>query len=237
MLFLGLAERLLDGYAVPFAVTAFAIGAPFIRYAAETKSYGIDIAAMGSTLLAFQLRDPDATVARCVFAGMAGAVVVWFSQPTIFILAGLGAALVLAWLRDRDPKQTRRALLVSVPLWAAASAAATLVSIRRVTPEIRAYMDFFWRLRDGFFPWPLRKPGDALWLWGRILELFADPTVLRYRWPALYGGLTVLGLIVLWRRSRFGALVLLGPFAVACWRPSRSSFLSRRGWPCTCFPS
>jgi hypothetical protein len=103
---------------------------------------------------------------------------------------------------------------VTVPIWAVASAVATILAIRRVTPATRAYMDYFWRTRDGFFPRPFGKPGDALWLWDRVLELFADPTVLRYRWPALYGGLVILGLIVLWRRNRFGALVLLGPFAV-----------------------
>lgn len=215
VLFLRLAERLLDGYAVPFAVAMFAIGAAFIRYAAEVKSYGIDVAAMiVFTLVALKLRDPDSGTVRCVFAGMAGAVSVWFSQPTLFILAGLGAALLLAWLRDRDP-QTRRAVLVTVPMWALASAAATIVAIRHVTPATRAHMDEFWRVRGSFFPWPLRKPSEALWLWDRILELFAAPTVLRYRWPALYTILVVLGLIVLWRRSRFGALVLLGPFAVA----------------------
>lgn len=214
VLFLRLAQRLLDGYAVSFAVAMFAIGAPFIRYSAEIKQYGIDIAAIVALpLIALGLRDPDSTAARCVLGGIAGAILVWFSQPAVFGLAGIGAALLLAWLRDRDPR-TRRALLVTVPAWAVASVAATVVAFRHVTPEVRAYMDQFWRLRDSFFPRPFTKAGDALWLWDRIMELFSDPTVLRYRWPALYGGLVILGLIVLWRRNRFGALVLLGPFAV-----------------------
>lgn len=215
VLFLWLAERLLDGHAVPFAVAMFAIGAPFIRYSAEIKQYGIDIAGViALSLIALKLRDPDSTAARCVLGGIAGAILVWFSQPAAFALAGIGAALLLAWLRDRDPG-TRRALLVTVSIWAVAAAAATIVAFRRVTPETRAYMYEFWRIRNSFFPWPFQKAGDALWLWDRILELFSDPTVLRYRWPALYGGLVILGLIVMWRRNRFGALVLLGPFSVA----------------------
>ena len=202
---------------MPFAVAAFAIGAPFIRYSAEIKSYGIDMAAaIAFSLIALKLRDPDATAARCVFAGSAGAILVWFSQPTVFVLAGLGAALLLAWLRDRDPADTRApgdtrdrpASGRSPPPRPRSS------SIRHVTPATRAYMDQFWRYRNGFFPRPFRKPGDALWLWDRVLELFNDPTVLRYRWPALYGGLVIVGLVALWRRNRFGALVLLGPFAV-----------------------
>ncbi len=214
VLFLWLAERLLDGYAVPFAVAVFAIGAPFVRYSAEIKQYGIDMAGIiALSLIALKLRDPDSTAARCVLGGIAGAILVWFSQPAVFVLAGIGAALLLAWLRDRD-LETRRALLVTVPVWAVASVAATVVAFRHVTPETRAYMDQFWRIRNSFFPRPFQKAGDALWLWDRILELFSDPTVLRYRWPALYGGLVILGLIVLWRRNRFGALVLLGPFAV-----------------------
>ena len=214
VLFLWLAERLLDGYAVPFAVATFAIGAPFIRYSAEIKQYGIDIAAViALSLIALRLRERDSTVAQCALGGVAGGVLVWFSQPTVFVLAGLGAALLLAWLRVRAP-QTRRTALVTVPIWAVASAAATLVAIRHITPATRAYMDQFWRYRNGFFPRPFKKPGDALWLWDRVLELFRDPMVLRYRWPALYGVLAIVGLVALWRRNRFGALVLLGPVSV-----------------------
>jgi hypothetical protein len=215
VLFLWLAERLLDGYAVPFAVATFAIGAPFIRYSAEIKPYGIDIAAMiALSLIALRLRDPDSTAVRCALGGIVGATLVWFSLPTVFVLAGIGGALLLAWRRNRDP-QTGRALLLAVPIWGIAAAAATLVAIHRITPATRAHMDQFWRYRNGFFPQPFSKPGDVFWLWDRVLELFADPTTLRYRWPALYGVLVILGLIVLWRRNRFGALVLLGPFALA----------------------
>ena len=213
-LFLRLAERLLNGYAVPFAVAVFAIGAPFIRFSAEVKQYGIDLAAtLALGLIALRLRDADSTPTRCVLAGIAGAAMVWFSQATVFVMAGLGAALVLAWLRDRDP-QTRRAILTTVPIWATASVAALVVAIRHITPGTRAFMSEFWRARAGFFPWPLERASDVLWLWDRVTQLFADEMILRYRWPALYSGLAIAGLGLLWRRERFGALVLLGPLAV-----------------------
>ena len=213
VLFLPLARRLLDGFAVPFAVAAFAIGAPFIRYSAEVKQYGIDMTAViAMSLIALRLRDPDSTPGRCVRAAIAGAGLVFFSQVTVFVLAGLGGALLLAWLRDRD-RQTRRALLVAVPVWAAACVASTVVALRLVTPETREFMDRFWRSRGGFPSWPIRKPADLLWLWDRVTQLFGDPTVLRYHWPALYTVLAVVGLVVLWRRNRTGALVLLGPLA------------------------
>ncbi len=215
VLFLPLARRLLDGYAVPFAVATFAIGAPFIRYCAEVKQYGIDMtAAIALSLITLRLRDPDSATGRCVRAAMAGAVLVWFSQAAVFALAGLGAALLLAWLRDRDD-QTRRALLVTVPVWAIACLAAAMVGLRLISPATKAFMDHFWRMRGGFPPWPIRKAGDVLWLWDRTTQLFGDDMVLRYEWPALYGALVAVGVVVLWRKNLGGALVVLAPFAVA----------------------
>ena len=215
VLFVPLARRVLDGYAVPFAVAMFAIGAPFIRYCAEVKQYGIDIASViVMSLLTLRLRDPDATRGRCIAAGLLGAVLVWFSQATILILAGLGGALLLAWLLERDGR-TARALRITVPIWAAACVAAALVAFRLVSSTTRAFMDQFWRLRGGFPPWPIRKPGDLVWPWNRVTELFAEDTLLRYRWPLVYTALAVIGLILLWRRQRVVALVLLAPFAAA----------------------
>ena len=213
--FLFLARRLLDGYAVPFAVALFAIGAPFIRYSAEVKQYGIDMAAViAMSLMTLRLRDPDATTRRRVAAGLLGAVLVWFSQATILILAGLGGALLLAWLLERGDR-TARALRIAVPIWALACIAAVLVAHRLTSSSTKAFMDQFWRLRGGFPPWPIEKAKDLLWPWNRVRELFAEDTLLRYPAPALYAALAGIGLVLLWRRRRVGALVLLGPFAAA----------------------
>jgi hypothetical protein len=214
VLFVPLARRLLDGCAVPFAVAMFAIGAPFVRYTAEVKPYGIDMfAVIAMSLVTLRLRDPGATAARYVGAGLSGAVLVWFSQATVLTLAGLGGALLLAWILERD-QPTARALRIAVPIWAAACVAAAAVTFALVSPATRAFMDQFWRLRGGFPPWPVEKPKDLLWLWDRLTLQLGDNRVLAYPWPALYAALAIAGFIVLWRRRREGALVLLGPFAV-----------------------
>lgn len=216
-LFLLLAERVLDGYAVPFAVAAFAIGVPFIRYTTELKQYGLDMAAaLALSLIALRLRDPDSTSTRCVLAGLAGAVMVWFSQTAVFVMAGIGAALVVDWLFESTRKaQTRRAVFTTVPIWVLASGVATIVSMRLMTPETKKFMHEFWagKPRNGFLPWPLKEPSDALWLWNQVTDLFGDQ-VLRYRWQELYSVLAIAGLVALWRRRRFAALLLFGPFAV-----------------------
>ena len=130
VLFLRLAERLLDGYAVPFAVAMFAIGAPFIRYAAEIKSYGIDMAAMiALSLIALRLRDPDSTRG----ASASSAELRERSScgsPSRRSSCSPASARRCCWPGFATAiSQTRRALLVTVPIWAVASAAATIVAI------------------------------------------------------------------------------------------------------------
>jgi hypothetical protein len=149
-----------------------------------------------------------------VAAGLLGALFVWFSQAAILILAGLGGALLVAWFLDRDAR-TARAFRIAVPIWAIACIAAAVVAFRLVTPATRAFMDTFWRLRGGFPPWPIEKPKDLLWLWDRVTQLFGEPVVLRYAWPGVYSALAAVGFVVLWRRNRIGAIVLLGPLAAS----------------------
>jgi hypothetical protein len=128
LLFRRLAERTLDGFAVPVAVALFALGMPFIRYSAELKQYGIDVAAtIALTLQALDLRARPPTTRRCLAAGALGLALVWFSQAAVLVMAGLAAVLALCWLLDRTPS-ARRPVLITVPIWALASLAGLLAS-------------------------------------------------------------------------------------------------------------
>ena len=216
VLFVPLARRMLDGYAVPFAVAMFAIGAPFIRYCAEVKQYGIDIASViVMSLVALRLRDPDATRGRCIAAGLLGAVLVWFSQATILILAGLGGALLLAWLLERDARDRAGAADHGADLGRGLCRGGGRGPSPRFERDQGVHGSLLATPRRISSLADPRSPGTSLWPWNRVTELFAEDTLLRYRWPVLYTALAVIGLILLWRRQRVVALVLLAPFAVA----------------------
>jgi hypothetical protein len=212
-LFRRLAERALDGLAVPFAVALFAIGVPVIQYGVEVKQYIVDATvAILLLLVALGLRDPDASTRRLVFAGLFGWVVIWFSQASVVMMGGIGVALAVQWLMTRD-RPTARVLFVTMPIWAAASIVAILAGLRSMSPSTREFMDDFWR--GGFLPLPVTLGTALRWIWNQSLSFFTDLTLLRYRWPVLFLGIAVLGLIGLWRRRRDVALLLLGPLVVA----------------------
>ncbi len=213
VLFRRLAERMLTATAAAIALFLFAIGVPFIRFGAEVKQYECDLlAAILLLLLTLNLVEHEASTKRLLTIGLVGFVVIWFSQASVLMMAGLGIGLAIKWAGSRDA-QTRRALLTTIPLWASASLLAVVVGFRSMTPSTRQFMNEFWA--GAFLPHPLQWWNAASWTGSRFTELFSDPTLLRYRWPLAFVLLAALGIITIWRRSRTAPCLLCGPPLVA----------------------
>jgi hypothetical protein len=208
-----LAGRVLNATGSGCALFLFAIGVPFIRFGADVKPYECDLlVAIILALLALELHHREASTRWLVIAGLAGFLVIWFSQASVLVMAGLGAGLAFYWLISRD-RRTARALLVTIPLWAAACLIAVVIGLRSMTDSTRQFMNEFWA--GAFFPFPFHWRSGATWIGQRFTELFSDPTLLRYRWPVAFVLLAMIGIIVIWRRNRMSALALCGPLAVA----------------------
>ena len=143
-LFALLARRVLPGWTAVLATALFAFSSPVIAYSAEVKQYSTDAAAtIALTLLAIRLSDRAPSPMRLFGAALAGAAAVWFSQPAVLTLAGLGAGLTWLALR-RGGAPALRPLLPMLLAWAASAAAATAAGYRTVPPEMREYMQRFW---------------------------------------------------------------------------------------------
>jgi hypothetical protein len=212
ILFRRLAERVLTGAGPALALFLFAISVPLIRYGGDVKQYAMDIAAaIGLLLLAVDVREKEATTKRLLLAGALGLVIVWFSQTAVLAMAGIGLGLAVDWLISRDRKAGRE-LLIMIPLWGVASIAAVIAGMRSMTPSTREFMDDFWA--GGFFPRTLKVTEAPGWFWERLSSIFSDPSLLRYRWPAMFLIVALVGVIALWQRSRPAALLLVGPFVV-----------------------
>jgi hypothetical protein len=82
-----------------------------------------------------------------------------------------------------------------------------------MTPSTKEFMNSFWA--GAFLPRPLHWRSAIMWLATRFTELFSDRTLLRYRWPAVFALVGLLGLVVTWKRNRLAALLLCGPLLAA----------------------
>src|SRR5262249_32805679 len=95
-LFWLLAARTIAAGAVPIAVVLFAASGPLIYYSSEFKPYSSDVAwTLGLYLLALRIRRRSFETGPTLLYSLVGACSLWFSNVTVFVLAG--TSVVLAW--------------------------------------------------------------------------------------------------------------------------------------------
>jgi hypothetical protein len=216
VLFFAVVERLLEGPARPVAMALAAACAPLLVYGLQVKQYSSDVAvALILLLLGLELLQWGLTPRRTAWAIAAGVVLVWFSQPAVFVLAGLSCVLVAqAWPRreragDGQGGSSRKLGIVLACSWVGSALVATAVGWASVTPEQRAYLHTFWA--DGFVPMPPWRAEAVRWPIRTLHVLFGrgGQASLEYPLPFLYVGLAGLGFWSLWRRQRAAAAMLL----------------------------
>lgn len=170
-LFLRVAQRCLRPGAVWVALGLFAVSDDLIYFASELKQYSTDVVmALLCDLVALDMISRPATMARWTRFTVVGAVVVWFSHPVAFVLAGLGLVLIASALVDREWKRGLALTLMSL-VWAASFACVYAVSQEQLGH--RGTMWDFWAF--AFPPRPFTGLGSAAWLIRSILYLFANP--------------------------------------------------------------
>lgn len=204
-LFARLATRLLRPPAALLAIALFALSPGIAIYAAEGKQYATDVlVTLALTeLTLWWLAAPGAR--RSVALAVGGVVGVFLSQPAVFLLAGLGAALVVG-----TPRGDRRKPLAPMAFWVTGAVLSVVHARSRMSSGLMNYMHWFWQ--EGFLPWPVTSLEDALWPLRTLAGLFG--LGLGYPWPWAYLTLVACGLVSLFRRARRVALLLAGPIAV-----------------------
>ena len=101
--FAWLAAQVLPRGTATFAVLLFAVSPFLISYAAECKQYSSDAAiTVGLLAVSVGLLHGKGGARRWAGLSVAGAVAVWFSHPSVFVLGGIGTALLIHALVERD---------------------------------------------------------------------------------------------------------------------------------------
>jgi hypothetical protein len=180
-----------------------------ITHSTEAKQYSSD-AAVSLILLALALRARSERLrapALLVLGGV-GAVVVWFSHPAIFVVAGICLYLVVLHGREA-PAAPSRLLLVFVPV---AVSFAALYALNLSHGARSEYLHHYWR--DYFAPFPPRSVQDVRWYLQYPVRVFEDPLSLAL--PDVGAFLFLAGCIAYANREdAYDAILLLVPIACA----------------------
>ena len=189
----------------PFAWLALALVAlapEHVRYSSELKQYSLDALVAAYLMWCFgeALKQPADPRSRTRLA-LSGAFAVWFSHPSVFVLAGLGGSVLLLHWRDvRDPAFLRSWAGVAAA-WALSFAVLYVLHLRHVAAN--PVLTDFWR--RSFAP----LPPWSHWGWYRA----SLPGVLNHLFSfhagVLPSVLLLLGIASLWARRQPLALAMV----------------------------
>lgn len=200
-----LALALIPGPAALLPPLLLGLSALQVAMAAQAKQYASDGAVMAALLL-LAVTPPGARTGRRWRAGALalGIVGPWLSQTALFALPAAALALLLD--ERAHLRRPGRWTMATIAAWAASGLAALLASRARVAPGTLAYMRDYWR--DGFPPAPTSWLALKWWPYSlRMLVADVSNGAASY----LLVALAALGALVLWRRARRDAVVLLVP--------------------------
>lgn len=149
----------------------FALSPNVIGYAAEFKQYELDATiAVGLLALGLPIANGSRTAWRSIVLALAGAMAVWCSHPSVFVLGGVGLAILADGIARRDRRATSIRLIV-VGCWLASFAACYLVFLRHL--GLNAYLLNYWA--GTFLPLPPTRPGDLAWIVHHYFVFFDNP--------------------------------------------------------------
>lgn len=181
-----------------------------IYYSSELKQYSSDVMlCLLMVFLAGRCLRGNASFKDYSILGAGGAISIWVSHPSAFILAGIGLALFIATL-----ERTRAIPIAWLAglgiLWAASFGTEYLVSLRHLIAN--DYLQDYWR--NAFMPFPPWKdPGWLMKTYSSLLLMTLNTTdrlwVFSLPILGLIGGLSLL------YRDRNFAILVISPFLIA----------------------
>ena len=113
-LFYTFGKRFLSPFSLFLAVLFISFGKVFIDYSTECKQYATDaLIAVGLLLLAKTLDFKHFNRKTALLWGVVGSLSIWFSMPSVFILAGVGAYYFFIFFKDKNTKAMVEIVAVS----------------------------------------------------------------------------------------------------------------------------
>jgi hypothetical protein len=171
LLFYQVAKLSITPKAIPIALGLFAISGPLIYYSSEVKQYSSDVAIALSVLCAaIYYESRKLTPARVALFGFLGMAAIWFSHPSVFVLAGVGMSLALFSFGGRQWARLR-SLSIAYSLWALSFAACYSISLRHLN-ENKGLLNY-WSF--GFVPTPLVSLMTIEWFISTFFGIFSNP--------------------------------------------------------------
>ena len=205
LLFYKLASQALPAKAVPIATWLFAISPALIYYSAEVKQYSSDVAiALLLYCLTIEGSKAEWKAGRTALAALVGAIAIWMSHSSVFVLVGIGATISIALVLRKDWARLVRVSFVGL-CWLVSLAVCYMVALRKLASDSELLN--YWNAN--FMPLPPRSVADFKWLVDSFFAFFNTSAGLKF--SGLAALVFILGSISMFRKSPERLFLLLSP--------------------------
>lgn len=167
ILFYNVTKHYVKQDAVLIALGLFAISGPLIYYSSEAKQYSSDVAiALLLYSIAIYVHSKGLTTLNTIIFGAIGATAIWFSHPSLFILAGIGVCLMVIYIKRKEWSKVGR-LSAAYLIWALSFIANYFISLRNLGSS-EVLLDYW---KNSFMPFPPSLL-DAKWFVMTFFDFF-----------------------------------------------------------------
>jgi len=203
-----LARLYVDRPASLIALAITTLSPPLVYYSNELKQYSTDVpVAIVLLILGVPLLSRPASARELTALSLAGILATWLSHPSVFILAGVGLALLSARIRASQFDDIA-ALSVVFLVWFLSFLADYLLSLRQISAN-SAFQDFW---NPVMLPRPLSLNGFLTWVYVTFFESFKNPA--GFSFAGLAGSLWLIGLIAIGNRCWRTCLLIVAPLGL-----------------------
>ena len=173
-LFYGVARRILTPRGLVIALGLFAISELLLRYSSELKQYSSDVTiALGIYLLGLICIEKESRfVLSLLLFSFAGAILIWFSHPAVFSLAGVGIALTLYCLKNQK-WQHMAWLSMPASLWLGSFAFNFHFAHLHLSENVKMVKS--WSGSTAFMPLAPHSIQNLMWYPKAFLNMFFSP--------------------------------------------------------------
>jgi hypothetical protein len=201
LLFLPLCRHFLKPMGVAVAVGIMALAPPLIYHAVEIKQYSMEMLATVVLLLFYARWQHRHDLASLIKWGLSGALVIWFSYASIFILTGMAAAMGLYALTHKKWPHLVQATVLGT-LWMVSFALNYLLFTNKYANS--EWLVLWFAKEGGFMPLVPKNTTDLKWYATIAAKVFYYPmglwwkaSLVENRWLQILSKLPVIPLMVI----------------------------------------
>ena len=205
-LFYHVARRCIQKEGAFIAVGLFSLSGHLIYYSSEVKQYSSDatIALLLLAVTIYIISKKFTNLSIVLFAAIGG-LAVWFSLPSVFVLAGIGCTMSL-FSMIRKEWRTNNKLLITYFIWVLSFVIFYLIYSSNISANLDKQQSFW---DSNFMPFPPVSISDLKWFGKTFFDIFKSP--LSIPLPGLGALSFLLGAVSIFLRDKQLFFILLSP--------------------------